>query len=240
MGKFAVYAVPILKGAAIGAAVSAATGGDPLKGALTGGVTGGIGAKLQGIEAASSSGGMFDSFGDMVGDVTTAGASGAGSTAGSIFGGLSTLEATKIGLGGVAVASMAGAQAQAGLDAQSNLDFQAAIYDQQSAREAQRNASLKRDFLNQQSGNFGTRVALLGRSGGRTDKGSLLNVSRDYENEVAYQAAKIQNFGQTSQTRLQQSAQLARLSGANVRSAGFRRAGSTVLLGGAQLASQFI
>lgn len=77
----------VVAAAAIGAGVSAATGGDPLKGALIGGATAGIG-QLGSAGTSGSGGGMFDSMGDMVGDVTVSGATTNASSSGGLFSGL--------------------------------------------------------------------------------------------------------------------------------------------------------
>ncbi len=80
----------VVAAAAIGAGVSAATGGDPLKGALIGGATAGIG-QFGSAGTSGPGGGMFDSMGDMVGDVTVSGATTNSATtraSGGLFSGL--------------------------------------------------------------------------------------------------------------------------------------------------------
>ena len=231
---------PILVGAAVGAGVSAATGGDPLKGALMGGVGGAIGG-TDFSSLGGSKGGMFDSFGDMIGDVSISGASGGGTSgaAGGLFGGITPGQIANTAIGGLGVLSSANAQTQAGMNVQSQQNFLATVNEQQSKRGKQETKQINRDFLQARSDDFGTRRSLLGISGGNTERGSLLNVSSDYAGEIAYQSAKILNQGEVTSSRLQQQAALSRMSGANARRAGASRAGSTVLLGGAQLASNF-
>jgi len=227
----------ILIGAAVGAGTSAIAGGDPLKGAVTGGIGGALGAT---DFTGGSGGGMFDSFGDMIGDVTVSGATGGG-TGGATSGlfGMSTGQLVSTAIGGAGILSSANAQNQAGMNAQQQANYQASLDTQRAARGEKETEQINRDFLQARADDFGTRRSLLGISGGNTEQGSLLNVSSDYAGEIAYQSAKILNQGQVTSSRLQQQAALTRMSGANARRAGASRAGSTVLLGGAQLASNF-
>jgi hypothetical protein len=238
----------ILIGAAIGAGTSAVTGGDPLKGALMGGVGGAIGASdfssLTGKSAAiaGKSGGISLSKGFSGVGPNSASASvvnNATSSASSGLFGMSTGQLVSTAIGGAGVLSSASAQYQQGLNTQAQQNFSANITEEQSQRSRQETEQINRDFLQARSDDFATRTSLLGISGGNTEQGSLLNVSSDYAGEIAYQSAKILNQGQVTSSRLQQQAALTRMSGANARRAGASRAGSTVLLGGAQLASNF-
>ena len=225
---------PILIGAAIGAGTSAVMGNDPLKGALMGGVGGAIGAT-----DFTGGGSMFDSMGSMIGDVTVSGASGGGAgTAGGLFG-MTTGQTIAAGLGGAGLLATAGSQAQEGLNTEAQAKFQAQLDQQLGSRKEEEADQFKRDYLTARAYDTGTQRSLLGRSGGNPFKGSLLNVQSDYAGEVAYQAAKISNQGVVTRTRLENQAALTRMSGASARQAGFQRAGGTVLLGGAQMASNF-
>lgn len=238
----------ILIGAAIGAGTSAVTGGDPLKGAIFGGVGGAIGATdfgalggtggaVSGHAGGASLGGGFTGVGSgsAAGSMVT-GATGGG--AGGLFG-MSTGQLVSTAIGGAGILSSASAQTQAGMNAQQLANYQASLDTQRAARGEKETEQINRDFLQARADDFGTRRSLLGISGGNTEQGSLLNVSSDYAGEIAYQSAKILNQGQVTSSRLQQQAALTRASGANARRAGASRAGSTVLLGGAQLASNF-
>jgi hypothetical protein len=238
---------PILIGAAIGAGVSAATGGDPLEGALMGGVGGAIGATdfgalggtggaVSGHAGGASLGGGFTGVGSGSAAGSMGGLTGGG--AGGFFG-MSTGQLVSTAIGGAGILSSASAQNQAGMDAQQLANYKASLDTQRAARGEKETEQINRDFLQARDDDFGTRRALLGISGGNAEQGSLLNVSSDYAGEIAYQSAKILNQGQVTSSRLQQQAALTRASGANARRAGASRAGSTVLLGGAQLASNF-
>tara|TARA_R110002020_G_scaffold464044_1_gene684412 strand:- start:199 stop:909 length:711 start_codon:yes stop_codon:yes gene_type:complete len=228
----------ILIGAAVGAGTSAITGGDPLKGAITGGIGGALGA-TDFSAIGGSKGGMFDSMGDMIGDVSISGSSGAGSTAGGLFGGITPGQVASTAIGGLGILSSASAQAQQGLNTQAQANFQAQLDTQLGSRKEDESKQAARDYQTARGYDIGTQRSLLGRSGGNPYKGSLLNVQSDYAGEVAYQTAKILNQGQVTSSRLQNQAALTRMAGSSARQAGFQRAGGTVLLGGAQMASNF-
>jgi hypothetical protein len=238
----------ILIGAAVGAGTAAVTGGDPLKGAVTGGIGGALGASdfssltgkstaIAGKAGGTSLGGGFTGVGpnSAAGSMVTNATSSAG---GGLFG-MSTGQLVSTAIGGAGILSSASAQNQAGMNAQQLANYQASLDTQRAARGEKETEQINRDFLQARADDFGTRRSLLGISGGNTEQGSLLNVSSDYAGEIAYQSAKILNQGQVTSSRLQQQAALTRMSGANARRAGASRAGSTVLLGGAQLASNF-
>ena len=140
---------------------------------------------------------------------------------------------------GAGVLASASSQSQQGLNTEAQAKFNAQLTQQLGSRKEEEADQFRRDYLTARGYDMGQQRSLLGRSGGNPLKGSLLNVQSDYAGEVAYQAAKISNQGVVTRTRLENQAALTRMSGASARQAGFQRAGGTVLLGGAQMASNF-
>lgn len=109
--------------------------------------------------------------------------------------------------------------------------YQAQVYQQQAAREREVAASQEEDYRRQQSRLMAARRAALGASGIEASTGSPLLVSQDFAGEAELQALRIRNAGDVSATRLEQQAGLTRAEGASARTAGFMRAGSSLLSG---------
>ncbi len=134
---------------------------------------------------------------------------------------------------------------QQGRAAKAQGQFQAALIEQQAdvteqQAESERVAARQSegDFRRQQSALMARRRAILGASGVDQSTGSALLVSQDFARETELQALRIRSGGEIRGTRLEQQADLqrgeagfARLAGSNAQTAGFLRAGSTLLTG---------
>jgi hypothetical protein len=131
----------------------------------------------------------------------------------------------------VVAAISAVAAVKQGQDAKSQAKFQANIQEQQADRARDVAAADERDFRRKQSFLLSQRRAALGASGVRSDTGSPLLASQDFENEVELQSKRIREGGEIRATRLEQEAQLFRRAGSNALFQGFARAGSSLLSG---------
>ena len=120
---------------------------------------------------------------------------------------------------------------QQGQAQQASLDYQAAVERQQAERERQEAAAREADYRRDQSRLLAARRAIMGGSGVEGGTGSPLLVSSDFAGETELQALRIRNGGEVAATRLEQQAGLHRIQGRNARSAGFSRAGSSLLSG---------
>lgn len=110
-------------------------------------------------------------------------------------------------------------------------EFQAAVNEQQAARERQISAGTEEDFRRKQSSLLAQRRAALGGAGIETGTGTSLLAAKDFAAETELQALRIRSGGETTATRLQQQAELTRLGGKSAQTRGFARAGSSLLSG---------
>lgn len=118
-----------------------------------------------------------------------------------------------------------------GQAAKKQANFQAAVNEQQAARERQVAAGEESDFRRQQSALLAERRAALGKSGIDISKGTPLLTASDFAAETELQALRIRSGGETQATRLQQQAALTRAGGKAAQRQGFFRAGSSLLSG---------
>ena len=137
--------------------------------------------------------------------------------------------ATAAILGGAGISALA--SASQGNAAKAESDFNAAMSRQQAMNAQQVARSNEQDFRRQQSRAAASRRAAMGASGVNIGTGSPLLVSSDLEREVELQAQRIRHGGQVASTRLEQQAQLQQQAGRNLQSAGYLRAGSSLLTG---------
>jgi len=120
---------------------------------------------------------------------------------------------------------------QQGQAAKAQSKFQAAINDQQAARERLISAGEEQDFRRQQSALLAERRAAMGKSGIDIGKGTPLLAASDFAAETELQAQRIRAGGETQATRLEQQAALTRAGGRAAQQRGLFRAGSTLLSG---------
>ena len=135
-----------------------------------------------------------------------------------------------------AVVSAVGA-IQQGQAASAQGRTQAEIYRQQAERERQDAANREDDYRRGISRSLASRRALMGASGVEAGEGSPLMVSEDMIGEAELQALRIRSNGELQATRLEQQAALARAAGRNAQTAGYFRAGGSLLRGAGSVAS---
>lgn len=129
-----------------------------------------------------------------------------------------------------AIVGAAGA-AQQGRDAKKQASAQEDAARAQAANEREIAAASERDFRRNQSAAFGELRAGRGTSGTESSTGSALLASEDFLNEVDLQAQRIRRGGEIRSTRLEQQADLYRMSGRAGQRAGYARAGASLLSG---------
>lgn len=137
--------------------------------------------------------------------------------------------ATGAAIAGTAVQAV-GAISQARVS-KKQASAQAAVQEQQATRERAQAKSDEADFRRRQALAAGTRRAGLGASGARQGVGSPLLAEEDFASEIELQALRIRSGGDVRATRLEQQAGLTRSSGRAAQTAGFFRAGSSLLSG---------
>jgi len=152
---------------------------------------------------------------------------GASAAAGGISAG-TALSAAAAGISAIGAIS----QGQA---AKNQANFQAAVQQQQAARERQEAAAREEDFRRQQSRLMAARRAMGGASGVDFSTGSPLLSTEDFAGEIELNALRIRNQGDVNATRLEQSAQLQRMSGKNASRQGFFKAGASLLSGAGEI-----
>jgi hypothetical protein len=115
---------------------------------------------------------------------------------------------------------------------------QAKVTEQQAKTERVVAGQEEGDFRRHQSALMATRRAALGRAGIDPSTGSPLMATKDFLRETELQALRIRAGGEIRGTRLEQQATLIRnqgsllqLAGKNAKTAGYLRAGSTLLTG---------
>ena len=138
--------------------------------------------------------------------------------------------------GGLATAATVAGAAISAVDAiqsgraeQQRADLQADIERQKAKRELENAAVREEDLRRKTSQLMGQRRAILGASGVDPSSGSPLLVSEDFAAEAELQALRIRSGGELSATRLEQQANLFRLSGRQAGRAGFVRGGALLL-----------
>lgn len=144
-------------------------------------------------------------------------------------------------------------QAQQGKQAANQAQFQAQVAQndaiiagQQRDRAIKTAASNEEDYRRQQSELFGSRNALLGKTGVQRGAGSPLSVSTDFAGETELNALRLRNEGDVNANRLQQSvlnkqsqAGLFATKARNERTNTFTRAGGELFSGAFKTASSF-
>lgn len=136
-----------------------------------------------------------------------------------------------IGLIGAAAGAAGGiSQAQA---ANKQGDFQAKVADQQAEQERIAAAEQERDYRKAQADKLAQIRASMGASGTDTSTGTPLLSLSDFEGESERNALRIRSGGDIRASRLDQQGSLYRTAGKNAMSAGYGRAGASLLSGAA-------
>lgn len=142
-----------------------------------------------------------------------------------------------MGLGVAAIVGLIGAaanvagnvsQAQA---ANKQRDFQANVAAQQAESERLAAAEQERDYRKAQSQRLAQIRASMGASGTDTSTGTPLLAFADFEAETERNALRIRSGGDIRARRLDQQGSLYRMSGKSEQSAGYGRAGASLLSG---------
>ena len=120
---------------------------------------------------------------------------------------------------------------QGGIAAKKQAELQAKFLGEQAKSEEQLAIENEALFRRQQSRVLASRQAGLGGTGIDPSTGSPLAVSQDFAGEVELQARRIRAGGEIRATRLEQQAQLQRISGRSLLTGGFLRGGSLLLSG---------
>ena len=137
--------------------------------------------------------------------------------------------ATAIALIGAAVsAGSAVSQAQA---TNKQRDFQANVSAQQAEQERLAAAEQERDYRKAQSSRLAQIRASMGASGTDTSTGTPLLALSDFVGESERNALRIRSGGDIRASRLDQEGSLYRMAGKSEQSAGYGRAGSSLLSG---------
>src|SRR3990167_4140496 len=131
----------------------------------------------------------------------------------------------------MAAAAAAAGAIQAGQATKAQSKFQAAVNEQQAARERLVSAGEEQDFRRRQSALLAERRAALGKSGIDIGKGTSLLAASDFAAETELQAQRIRAGGETQASRLEQQAVLTRAGGRAAQQQGYFRAGSPLLSG---------
>jgi hypothetical protein len=139
--------------------------------------------------------------------------------------------ASVIGLIGAAAGAAGGiSQAQA---AKKQADFQANVSAQQAEQERLAASEQERDYRKAQSDRLAQIRASMGASGTDTSTGTTLLAISDFEGESERNALRIRSGGDIRASRLEQQGSLYRMAGKSQQSAGYGRAGSSLLSGAA-------
>lgn len=134
-----------------------------------------------------------------------------------------------IGLIGAAAGAAGGiSQAQA---VNKQRDFQANVSAQQAEQERLAAAEQERDYRKAQASRLAQIRASMGASGTDTSTGTPLLALADFQGETERNALRIRSGGDIRASRLDQEGSLYRMSGKSERSAGYGRAGSSLLSG---------
>lgn len=139
--------------------------------------------------------------------------------------------AAVIGVVGAIVGAAGGiSQAQA---AKKQANFQANVARQQAESERLAAAEQERDYRKAQSSRLAQIRASMGASGTDTSTGTSLLALADFEGESERNALRIRSGGDIRASRLDQEGSLYRTAGKTAESAGYGRAGSSLLSGAA-------
>lgn len=134
-----------------------------------------------------------------------------------------------IGLIGAAAGTAGGiSQAQA---ANKQGDFQAKVAAQQAEQERLAASEQERDYRKAQSARLAQIRASLGASGTDISTGTPLLALADFAGETERNALRIRSGGDIRASRLDQQGSLYRTAGKNAQSAGYGRAGASLLSG---------
>jgi hypothetical protein len=134
-----------------------------------------------------------------------------------------------IGLIGAAAAAAGGiSQAQA---TNKQGDFQDKVAGQQAEQERLAAAESERDYRKAQASRLAQIRASMGASGTDTSTGTPLLALSDFEGESERNALRIRSGGDIRASRLEQQGSLYRMAGESAQSAGYGRAGSSLLSG---------
>jgi len=188
-----------------------------------------------------------------VGGAGMAGAATAGVASSTIFAAGTGLAANMALLSAVGTGISVMGQMQQGKQAANQAQFQAQVAQndaiiagQQRDRAIKTAASNEEDYRRQQSELFGSRQALLGKTGVQRGAGSPLAVSTDFTGETELNALRLRNEGDVNANRLQQSvlnkqsqAGLFATKARNERTNTFTRAGGELFSGAFKTASSF-
>jgi hypothetical protein len=136
-------------------------------------------------------------------------------------------------LGSVAMSAVG--SISAGQAAKKQANTEAAILNQQAARERQQAEADSAEFRGEQQRLMAKRRAILGGSGVDISTGSPLLASEDFAGEAELQALKIINGGEVRGTRLQQQASIVRAKGRSAETASFFSAGASLLKAGSKV-----
>lgn len=131
---------------------------------------------------------------------------------------------------GGAVVSAVGA-IRAGNAAKNQADFQSKVAQQQATRERQKASAAEEDFRRSSSRRAAASRAVGAASGVEIDTGSSLLVAEDFAGETELSALRIEQGGEDTARRLEQESSLLTAKGKSARTAGFFRAGSSLLTG---------
>jgi hypothetical protein len=135
----------------------------------------------------------------------------------------------------IAVAAISAYGAMRSAKAQKDqADFTSAVERNRATRERQQAAIDSQEFARDQSRVAAARRAIQGGSGTEIGEGSNLLTTEDFAGEVAFQRRRIEEGGEVRATRLEQSATLNQMAGKNAQTAGYIKAGSSLLSGGAK------
>jgi len=116
-------------------------------------------------------------------------------------------------------------------------DYQSQILQQKAAQEQLTAQQEEEDYRRRQRHLLAEQRAVLGGSGVLLSEGTPLLLAADAASEIEYQALKVRRGGAIQATRLEQEAQLRRMSGKSAEKSGFMRAGAGLLTGLGTLSS---
>jgi hypothetical protein len=150
-------------------------------------------------------------------------------SAGMSAGAAATVSGVVSGLG--VLTSVMGSMS-AGRAANQAAQFNAAHLENQAARERQIGALNARRIADENKRLAGTQRALLAGSGRSLSSGSALLVQEDLDEEGKFNELLAADAGEVKATNLRQEAVLERMAGRSARTAGYYRAGTTLLTAG--------
>jgi hypothetical protein len=135
-------------------------------------------------------------------------------------------------ISGVGVLTSVMGSMSAGRAANQAAQFNAAHLENQAAREREIGAHNARRIADENKRLAGTQRALLAGSGRSLSSGSALLVQEDLDEEGKFNELLAADAGEVKATNLRQEAVLERMKGKSARTAGYYRAGTTLLTAG--------